>query len=140
MTYTTKGRRMRKLSLPWLLTALLLVLAMVAVGCGGDDENGGGDSGSQVAGGGKPDEGKQGGDVTFLAAGDVDYLDPGQTYYTFGYMVHYSVNRTLYGFEPEDAETPVPDLAEDEPEISDDNRSEERRVGKECRSRWSPYH
>ena len=21
-----------------------------------------------------------------------------------------------------------------------DNRSEERRVGKECRSRWSPYH
>ena len=23
---------------------------------------------------------------------------------------------------------------------SDTNRSEERRVGKECRSRWSPYH
>ena len=23
---------------------------------------------------------------------------------------------------------------------SDDHRSEERRVGKECRSRWSPYH
>ena len=23
---------------------------------------------------------------------------------------------------------------------SSDNRSEERRVGKECRSRWSPYH
>ena len=22
----------------------------------------------------------------------------------------------------------------------DNNRSEERRVGKECRSRWSPYH
>ena len=22
----------------------------------------------------------------------------------------------------------------------EDNRSEERRVGKECRSRWSPYH
>ena len=22
----------------------------------------------------------------------------------------------------------------------DQNRSEERRVGKECRSRWSPYH
>ena len=25
-------------------------------------------------------------------------------------------------------------------EIDRDNRSEERRVGKECRSRWSPYH
>ena len=24
--------------------------------------------------------------------------------------------------------------------VSDDMRSEERRVGKECRSRWSPYH
>src|SRR3989442_15984062 len=24
--------------------------------------------------------------------------------------------------------------------IFDDGRSEERRVGKECRSRWSPYH
>src|SRR5258708_38399960 len=24
--------------------------------------------------------------------------------------------------------------------IYQDNRSEERRVGKECRSRWSPYH
>ena len=26
------------------------------------------------------------------------------------------------------------------PEIVDAERSEERRVGKECRSRWSPYH
>ena len=25
-------------------------------------------------------------------------------------------------------------------ELIDDGRSEERRVGKECRSRWSPYH
>ena len=25
-------------------------------------------------------------------------------------------------------------------EATEDTRSEERRVGKECRSRWSPYH
>ena len=25
-------------------------------------------------------------------------------------------------------------------EMKNDKRSEERRVGKECRSRWSPYH
>ena len=25
-------------------------------------------------------------------------------------------------------------------EVEKDKRSEERRVGKECRSRWSPYH
>ena len=32
------------------------------------------------------------------------------------------------------ATTPAPNSARDEA------RSEERRVGKECRSRWSPYH
>ena len=34
------------------------------------------------------------------------------------------------------------DLDQDGDGIPDclDNRSEERRVGKECRSRWSPYH
>ena len=33
----------------------------------------------------------------------------------------------------------VPD-SEYKVEILEDGRSEERRVGKECRSRWSPYH
>jgi peptide/nickel transport system substrate-binding protein len=61
------------------------------------------------------------GSVKFLSAGDVDYLDPGQTYYTFGYAVQYAVNRTLYGFRPQDAQTPVPDLATGPPEISADN-------------------
>ena len=39
--------------------------------------------------------------------------------------------------------TEVTDESEDEDEEEDDDdddRSEERRVGKECRSRWSPYH
>ena len=27
-----------------------------------------------------------------------------------------------------------------EAQIDEETRSEERRVGKECRSRWSPYH
>src|SRR2546427_6403874 len=31
-------------------------------------------------------------------------------------------------------------LDADELNLSADTRSEERRVGKECRSRWSPYH
>src|SRR5256886_10722207 len=29
---------------------------------------------------------------------------------------------------------------EGKPQVTCDRRSEERRVGKECRSRWSPYH
>ena len=32
------------------------------------------------------------------------------------------------------------DGEEENPEVSSCTRSEERRVGKECRSRWSPYH
>ena len=32
------------------------------------------------------------------------------------------------------------DMLEGVMDISDQRRSEERRVGKECRSRWSPYH
>jgi peptide/nickel transport system substrate-binding protein len=67
-------------------------------------------------------KGKKGGKVTFLAAADVDYLDPGQSYYTFGYAVIYATQRPLYSFEPDDAETPVPDLAEGDPEISPDNK------------------
>ena len=53
---------------------------------------------------------------------DVDYLDPGQAYYTFGYIVPYSTNRTLYSFKPGDSVKPVPDLAEGPPEISDGPR------------------
>src|SRR3712207_9221748 len=33
-----------------------------------------------------------------------------------------------------------PRLVEVSEETQDGDRSEERRVGKECRSRWSPYH
>src|SRR4030066_1619598 len=38
----------------------------------------------------------------------------------------------------EDAE--VQSLLEEWRELEGSDRSEERRVGKECRSRWSPYH
>ena len=33
-----------------------------------------------------------------------------------------------------------PNNPENRQRAIDDDRSEERRVGKECRSRWSPYH
>ena len=33
-----------------------------------------------------------------------------------------------------------PSGAGDQEDVGDEIRSEERRVGKECRSRWSPYH
>jgi len=110
---------LRRLAPLWLLISAMVV----AAGCGSGGDSGGGAGGSTVPSGGKVGEGKPGGDVTFLAAGDIDYLDPGQTYYTFGYMVQYAVNRPLYSFTPEDSVNPVPDIADGEPEISSDNKT-----------------
>jgi peptide/nickel transport system substrate-binding protein len=70
-----------------------------------------------------PKTAKTGGSITYLASGDIDYLDPGQDYYTFGFMVQTAVNRALYGYKPDDSTKAVPDLAEGEPEISSDNKT-----------------
>jgi peptide/nickel transport system substrate-binding protein len=102
-----------------LLAAVVAALAVFAAACGGDGDGGQGAEEQETG----PVKGKKGGSVTILAAGDVDYVDPGQTYYTFGYMVHYAVNRTLYSFKPDDSVTPVPDLAADKPQISSDNKT-----------------
>jgi peptide/nickel transport system substrate-binding protein len=99
--------------------ALLAALALAVAGCGGSDNEGPGGGSSN----GTPAKGKKGGVVTFLAAADVDYLDPGQTYYTFGYTVAYATQRPLYSFKPPDGEKPVPDLAEGDPQISKDNKT-----------------
>jgi peptide/nickel transport system substrate-binding protein len=99
-------------------------LAMLATGCGG-----GSDAGALPEDGPAKDtpivldEGQRGGNVTFLAAGDIDFADPGQTYYSLGYMVLNATQRTLYAFEPDDAEHPVPDLAKGEPHLSADGRT-----------------
>jgi peptide/nickel transport system substrate-binding protein len=110
---------MRRVRLSALLIGLIAILALVAAGCGGSDDEGGSSSGSSK--GSAPAKGKQGGDLTFLAAADVDYLDPGQSYYTFGYQVLYSTNRTLYAFAPGD-EAQQPDLADGDAQISDDKK------------------
>jgi peptide/nickel transport system substrate-binding protein len=94
------------------LVGVVAAAAFIA-GCGGDDD--GGDNAGA--------DGKQGGKVTFLANGDVDYVDPGQTYYTHGYMVAYAVNRTLYAYKPDDSVNAVPDLAEGPATISADNKT-----------------
>ena len=51
--------------------------------------------------------------------------------------VHLNINLPLALLQPEPADAPTGP----EPEAhACQGRSEERRVGKECRSRWSPYH
>jgi peptide/nickel transport system substrate-binding protein len=106
-----------------LASVVVSALALLAAACGSSDNDGGGATNPAAANGGQIKPGKKGGVLTYLAASDVDYLDPGQTYYTFGYMVLYSTNRTLYSFKPDDSAHPVPDLAASAPEISSDNKT-----------------
>jgi peptide/nickel transport system substrate-binding protein len=117
-----------------LLPAVVAVgVALVVAACGSDsdsaDNNSSKASNSKAAAAGepfsgaKPGEGRKGGHLTALAAADVDYVDPGQTYYAFGNMIHYSVNRTLYSYGPGDISKPRPDIAEAEPEVSPDQKT-----------------
>ena len=110
----------------------LLVAAGISLGvaaCGSDSsstESGSApksSAGNGAFNGAPPGEGKKGGHLTALASGDVDYVDPGQTYYSFGYMIHYAVNRGLYSYGPGDNEKPRPDIADGEPQISADQKT-----------------
>ncbi len=122
-----------------LMASMLLVFAMFVAACGGGDEDsgdGGNDQGgtpaqndSASAEGGDDNasalevEGQKGGRLTMLAASDVDFLDPGHTYYTAGMQVVFPTMRPLYSFHPENGSEPVPDLAESEAEISEDKKT-----------------
>ena len=86
-----------------LLALACMVAALAFAACGGDDEDegsSGGTSAQSEEGGAanvteqlfagsaadnreSADEGKKGGKLTVLSAGDVDYMDPGKTYYTY---------------------------------------------------------
>jgi peptide/nickel transport system substrate-binding protein len=70
-----------------------------------------------------PAQGKKGGKLTVLAAGDVDYMDPGKTYYSYAIGIINAIDRGLYAYEPGDTTKPVPDLAEGDPEISSDGKT-----------------
>jgi peptide/nickel transport system substrate-binding protein len=110
----------------------LLLAAGICLGvaaCGSDSGSGNGSATTKSSSadgkfsGAAPGEGKKGGHITALAAGDVDYVDPGQTYYSFGYMIHYAVNRGLYSYGPGDKDKPRPDIADGEPQISSDQKT-----------------
>jgi peptide/nickel transport system substrate-binding protein len=105
--------------------SVVTALALLVAACGSSDNEGSGNAGTKadVTSGSAIKPGKKGGTLTYLAAGDVDYLDPGHEYYTFGAMVTYATNRTLYSFKPNDSLHPVPDLATGPPEISSDNKT-----------------
>ncbi len=59
----------------------------------------------------------RGGTLTVLWSGDVDSIDPGQTYYAGGYMVANVTQRAPMAYEPGRADA-RPDLATKAPEVS----------------------
>ena len=122
--------------LPFLVA---LAATIVIAGCGGDDDDGTGadaarsDSsvnvtdqlfaGSATANLRDPAQGKKGGKLTVLASGDVDFLDPGKTYYVYTIGILNAMHRGLYAYLPNDVSKPVPDLASADPEITPDGKT-----------------
>ena len=125
------------------LVAVFAALFIAACGSddGGDDESstGGTTATGQTEEGGNvteelfagsaadnranPTEGaKKGGKITILSGGDVDYMDPGKTYYTYAIGIINAIHRGLYTYEPGQQE-PTADLAEGPPEISEDGKT-----------------
>jgi peptide/nickel transport system substrate-binding protein len=120
------------------LVALVAVAGIGACGGGGDDETGG--TPAQSGGNGEQsvtdrlfagsatenradlEAGKKGGKLTVLAGGDVDYMDPGKTYYVYAIGIINALHRGLYAYPP-DKNEPVADLAADMPQISDDGKT-----------------
>jgi peptide/nickel transport system substrate-binding protein len=100
--------------------AVASVLALGVAGCGGSDDEG---SEQPAQNNTAPQEAKKGGDLTVKYAGDVDNIDPGITYYQYGFNVAYATQRPLYSYKPDDAINPEPDLAEGPPEIASDGKS-----------------
>jgi peptide/nickel transport system substrate-binding protein len=109
---------MKRLTRWGVLAAAVGALAVVGAGCGSSSDDNASSTTSTTN-----IEGKKGGKLTYLAAADIDYLDPGQTYYTFGFMVAFATQRQLLNYMPNDSTKAIPDLASEMPVISDDSKT-----------------
>src|SRR5262249_15356201 len=111
---TRRGFILMRRVVPALMAAFVVALA---AGCGGDDSS---SSEKSTTNTNSASEGaKKGGDLSVLYAADVDNIDPGITYYQYGFNVAYATQRPLYSFKPDDATNPEPDLADGPPQITD---------------------
>jgi peptide/nickel transport system substrate-binding protein len=127
----------------FVLVALIAAFTVAACGSGGDESSSSSSSSSSsnssaASGEGNvteqlfagsaadnrenPAEGKKGGTITMLSSGDVDYMDPGKTYYTYAIGIITATHRGLYTYEPGQSE-PTPDIAEAAPDISEDGKT-----------------
>src|SRR4029079_8845712 len=75
------------------LAAITVALGLGVAACGGDDSTGSSKGDEQGTAQGAPVQGRQGGKLTMLWTDDVDYIDPGQSYYQMGVMINQSTQR-----------------------------------------------
>ena len=104
-----------------IVLAAAIATALFVAACGGDSDSGSSSSSAisdQFAAPVEaPANAKQGGALTVLAASDVDYIDPGATYYQFGYMVTSATQSPLVAYAPDDIDA-EPQLAAEQPTVS----------------------
>jgi len=115
--------------LRWMLAlGAIVALALTVSACGSDDDSSSSESSSASSENQfpppteAPSDAQQGGDLTVIAASDVDYIDPGAQYYQFSYMVSSATQSTLVGYPPAAIE-PEPLLATGEPTVSADGKT-----------------
>jgi len=97
-------------------------LGVAACGSSGNSDNG--KSTSKPTSASTPPAGaKQGGKLTVLWSGDVDHIDCGETYYQMGYFICNATQKNLYAYKPENGTDPVPDLADGDPQVSEDGKT-----------------
>jgi len=110
-------------------TAVAAVAAVAVAGCGGSGSSDKGTPTPNKSSSKAPVGAKRGGDLKVAFASDVDYLDPRQTYYQYGFFVTYAIQRPLYSYKPDDPKTPQPDLASGPPQLSSDGKTVTVKVG-----------
>ena len=117
---------MRMKVLRVLVPGMLLALALALAACGGSDSStSSSDAAKQqyAAPTEAPSDAQSGGDLTVIAASDVDYIDPGAQYYQYSYMVSSATQSPVESWAPADVEQPTPLLASEAPTVSDDGKT-----------------
>ena len=96
--------------------AMIAALAIGVAACGGgSDEPKPADSRAATP--------KTGGKLTVLWANDAELIDCGASYYQMDWMLCWATQRPLYNYEPQDGTKMVPDLADGDPQVSEDGKT-----------------
>ncbi len=120
---------MRQKLLRVTLPGILVVASIGLAACGSDSSSD--SSSSSTADAQKqyaapteaPSDAQSGGDLTVIAASDVDYIDPGAAYYQWTFMIDSATQSPLEAYAPADIEEPTPLLATEAPTVSADGKT-----------------